>query len=433
MRGIEAFLNAVPRCVVGGDAVADCGWRGSRRLGSIGDHGSTSQLRVACILTPNTETTYGTTFLDLKAWGPTVIEAPPQSLCVVDDFWFRYVADMGIAGPDRGAGGKYLFLPPGYDGDHPRRGVLRLPLPDVHELGGPTGARWGSGDEADQDLPARRGCERRRTTCSSTSPTRSSTPCIRNDFSFFEEVAEILAGGADRGPRPGTGRPARGDRPRRRAAVRSPTSGCGPSSSRRRGDRRRHRPHRRLRSRATRTPCSTARGRTRSSAAATSSCATAHACSMPAPSSTTWPPWSPPPWRTPRSAPDRPTPTRSTTATATSSTAAAPTGCMSTRTCRRRTSGPSTSTTPRRGHCSRCRRRSGPPSPATPGPLQANDDGSHDLYFGPVAPEGKETNWVETVPGKSWFQLFRIYGPLQPWFDQTWRLNEFEPITHSFR
>jgi len=63
-------------------------------------------------LTPNTETTYGTTFLDLKAWGPTVIEAPPESLCVVDDFWFRYVADMGIAGPT-GAGGAYLFRAPG--------------------------------------------------------------------------------------------------------------------------------------------------------------------------------------------------------------------------------------------------------------------------------------------------------------------------------
>ena len=48
-----------------------------------------------------------------------MIEAPPQSLCVVDDFWFRYVADMGIAGPDKGEGGKYLFLPPGYDGDVP--------------------------------------------------------------------------------------------------------------------------------------------------------------------------------------------------------------------------------------------------------------------------------------------------------------------------
>jgi hypothetical protein len=40
-------------------------------------------------------------------------------LCVVDEFWFRYVADMGIAGPDRGEGGKYLFLPPGYDEEVP--------------------------------------------------------------------------------------------------------------------------------------------------------------------------------------------------------------------------------------------------------------------------------------------------------------------------
>jgi hypothetical protein len=40
------------------------------------------------------------------------------------------------------------------------------------------------------------------------------------------------------------------------------------------------------------------------------------------------------------------------------------------------------------------------------GTLQANDDGSYDLYFGPKAPEGKDTSWVETVPGKSWFQLF---------------------------
>jgi hypothetical protein len=69
-------------------------------------------------LTPNTETTYGTMFLDLRETGPFVIEPPKESLCVVDD-WFRYVTDMRIAGPDRGAGGKYLFLPPGFDGEVP--------------------------------------------------------------------------------------------------------------------------------------------------------------------------------------------------------------------------------------------------------------------------------------------------------------------------
>ena len=62
------------------------------------------------------------------------------------------------------------------------------------------------------------------------------------------------------------------------------------------------------------------------------------------------------------------------------------------------------------------------------GALQANPDGSYDLYFGPTAPDGKEANWVETIPGKSWFPIFRCYGPLEAWFDQTWTLNEFEPL-----
>ena len=48
-----------------------------------------------------------------------MIEAPPESLCVVDDFWFRYVADMGIAGPDKGRGWQYLYFPPGYEGERP--------------------------------------------------------------------------------------------------------------------------------------------------------------------------------------------------------------------------------------------------------------------------------------------------------------------------
>lgn len=45
------------------------------------------------------------------------------------------------------------------------------------------------------------------------------------------------------------------------------------------------------------------------------------------------------------------------------------------------------------------------------GKLQANADGSWDLYFSPTAPQGTESNWVETLPGKSWFVLFRLYGP----------------------
>ncbi|MEQ9692561.1 DUF1254 domain-containing protein [Shimia sp. SDUM112013] len=55
-----------------------------------------------------------------------------------------------------------------------------------------------------------------------------------------------------------------------------------------------------------------------------------------------------------------------------------------------------------------------------------NADGSTDIYFGPTPPEGKEGNWLQTVPGKGWNTIMRLYGPLEPWFDQTWRPGEIE-------
>lgn len=60
--------------------------------------------------------------------------------------------------------------------------------------------------------------------------------------------------------------------------------------------------------------------------------------------------------------------------------------------------------------------------------LQVNPDTSVDIYFGPSAPAGKESNWVQTVPGKGWNTLLRLYGPLQPWFDKTWRPGEIELV-----
>jgi hypothetical protein len=58
--------------------------------------------------------------------------------------------------------------------------------------------------------------------------------------------------------------------------------------------------------------------------------------------------------------------------------------------------------------------------------LDLNADGSVDLYFGPTAPDGKADNWIQTVPGKGWFAALRLYGPLEPWFDKTWRPGEIE-------
>ena len=44
--------------------------------------------------------------------------------------------------------------------------------------------------------------------------------------------------------------------------------------------------------------------------------------------------------------------------------------------------------------------------------FKTNADGSVDVYFGPKAPEGYENNWVQTIPGKGWFMILRLYGPL---------------------
>jgi hypothetical protein len=62
-------------------------------------------------------------------------------------------------------------------------------------------------------------------------------------------------------------------------------------------------------------------------------------------------------------------------------------------------------------------------SSRTPG-LQANADGSVDVYFGPTAPVGKEANWVQTVSGNFWFPYFRLYAPTQAYFDRSWPLPD---------
>ncbi|MCV7131753.1 DUF1254 domain-containing protein [Mycobacterium hodleri] len=53
-----------------------------------------------------------------------------------------------------------------------------------------------------------------------------------------------------------------------------------------------------------------------------------------------------------------------------------------------------------------------------------NDDGSVELYFGPDAPAGRESNWIQTLPDQHWFTYFRLYGPLEPYFDRSWRLDD---------
>ena len=60
--------------------------------------------------------------------------------------------------------------------------------------------------------------------------------------------------------------------------------------------------------------------------------------------------------------------------------------------------------------------------------FKQNKDGSYTVYFSPKAPKGMEKNWLETVPGKSWFVVLRMYGPEKAWINKTWRPSEIEVV-----
>jgi len=60
--------------------------------------------------------------------------------------------------------------------------------------------------------------------------------------------------------------------------------------------------------------------------------------------------------------------------------------------------------------------------------VKPNPDGSVDLYFGPKAPDGKESNWIPTDPQRGFEVMFRAYGPTKAFFDKQWRLTDLEPV-----
>lgn len=120
-RGIGAFLIGIPATSV----YAICeGFSqiGVRRNGGIGITEDLIDAR-SIFLTPNSTTVYVMSCLDLKD-GPMVVQVPPKVLGPADDAYFRWVADVGRTGPDKGEGGKYLFVPPGYKGSVPENGYF---------------------------------------------------------------------------------------------------------------------------------------------------------------------------------------------------------------------------------------------------------------------------------------------------------------------
>jgi len=116
-RGVQAFLTGMP----GASLVAMR--HALRELGAVNGKvipvSETLLDSKAIWLTPNADTVYAVNWIDL-ADGPMVIESPPEALGIFDDAWFHYVADLGLLGPDQGKGGKFLFIPTGYKGEVPK-------------------------------------------------------------------------------------------------------------------------------------------------------------------------------------------------------------------------------------------------------------------------------------------------------------------------
>jgi hypothetical protein len=114
-RAVRAFLTALPAASVAATRAGIRTFGPDNRTLLITE--SLMDARTL-ILTANTETVYTFGWLDTRA-GPLVIEVPPHVLGFIDDVWQRYVGDVGNAGPDGGRGGKYLICPPGWTGDPP--------------------------------------------------------------------------------------------------------------------------------------------------------------------------------------------------------------------------------------------------------------------------------------------------------------------------
>lgn len=117
MRGVDAFLKGMPGASVRG-LIVGLEELGVNQYNKVGITKSLLDSK-SLFLTANTSTIYITPKINLKENGPIVMETPPGMLGAFNDAWFHYIADIGPFGEDKGKGGKYLILPPNYEGEIP--------------------------------------------------------------------------------------------------------------------------------------------------------------------------------------------------------------------------------------------------------------------------------------------------------------------------
>lgn len=195
-RGINAFLIGISATSV----YSVC--RGMEEVGIRPNQGIgiTEELLDArsLFLTPNTTTVYVMMCINLKD-GPIVLRVPPRVLGPVDDANFRWVIDIGLTGPDKGAGGDYLFVPPGYEGNVPAKGY-HVAKPRTNRLvvfyrafvekGDVAAAAAGVKAKA-AVFPLAQAAKPPATTFVDVSGVKFNT-ISANDFSFYEELNAVV-------------------------------------------------------------------------------------------------------------------------------------------------------------------------------------------------------------------------------------------------
>jgi hypothetical protein len=437
MRGVQVFLNTVP--VASLEAV---------RIG-LGEVGATAANQVviyddlmdsnSLFLTGNTDTVYALAMLDLDRDGPTVVEIPPG--CgpgTVDDAWFRFVIDMGAPGPDRGQGGKYLILPPGHEGTVPDGYFVATSTSFVNLICLRGFMKDGSTEPASQMF--RNGVKIYPLDRKGDPPSMeyingsglAFNTIHANNFEFYQELHQVI----DREP----------------VGIIDPeTRGLLASIGIRKGKPFEPDQHlRELLTDAVAVGNATARalffqtdvpdnflyegsywkrgffgrdyrflldgddGQGERNLDARTAVFYMATLNTPAMTMKMIGVGSQYAWGDRDSSGDYLDGAQSYRLTLPPNIPAKNFWSVV-------VYDPQT----------RSELQSGQPYPSKSsqtGTVVENSDGSIDLYFGPEAPEGHESNWTQTVPGKGWFTLLRLYGPLEPWFDLTWRPGEFETI-----
>lgn len=117
-RATQAYMDLYPSLSLYSivkSQIRDFGFKSASDIGVMADFMTPTEN----YLTGNNITVYAFASIDLKVDGPTVVEIPPGMYGNANDAAFKYLTDFGPTGPDKGKGGKYLFLPPGYKGENP--------------------------------------------------------------------------------------------------------------------------------------------------------------------------------------------------------------------------------------------------------------------------------------------------------------------------